>query len=470
MPDRSRTRRGHPASLVPFCGLLAAMVGLSPEAQAYSTYYANLHSHCILSDGIGTPDEAFTHARDVANIDVLALTDHTHLLTSTEFNTLLTKAQQYTQDGVFVALGCQEFGILNDFGHINIFDAAFRNPNPTEDLTGCYSFILSQGAFGSFNHPNPSYGSFFNNLTYYPQYADAMRAIEVVNGLANGDYQTQWIQALNNGWKLGPFANQDNHQGNWGDQENTDNGGDIYLTGILADGLTKNDILGALRARRFFAMEIDPPNDRMELEFSCSGQPMGSEITTGTGPTFTVTARAINGTTLFNRIEIWRDGVLFHTKVMIGNQITYNWQDFLSDGESHYYFAKVQQVDQDRAWSAPIWVTAEVAPTDAPEQAVRREEFTLLPSYPNPALPSVELRFLLPHRSGDEPYRLSLTVHDVNGRLVRDLGSRLLSGGQHTWTWDGNDDQGRSVASGVYLYRVHGEGLPERSARVVVLN
>lgn len=468
MPSRRTVGLSRPTLLL--AGLALAGVSTGP-ASAYSTYYANLHSHCILSDGIGTAAEAFTYARDVANIDVLALTDHTHLLSAAEFSSLLTQATASTTDGVFVALGAQEFGNLNDFNHINIYDAATRNPNPTENLTACYNFIVTSGAFGSFCHPNPNYGSNFDNLTFYPQYADAMRAIEVVNGLASNDYEPQFLQALANGWKVGPAANQDNHQGEWGDKENTNLGGRIYLTGILADQLTKADILEALRARRFFAMEVDPPSDRMEVTFEVDGHPMGSVATTGTGPVFTATARAINGTGLFNRVELFRDGVIIDTKVLIGNQISYQYQDNLSDGESHYYFAKFRQVDGDRAWSAPVWVTAELAPTSVETSPSRLGpgNVALLPSSPNPFHPKTDLRFVLPARSEPGPYRVRVAIHDASGREVCDLGERLLSAGEHRWTWDGRDDQRRPAPAGVYLYTVSGRGLTPSTSRVVLL-
>ena len=461
-------RSTSPVVLAPVVLAFGLALAASPAA-AYNLYYGNMHSHCALSDGIGTPDEAFTHARDVANIDVLVLTDHTHLLSASEYNTLLAKATQYSQNGVFLAIGAQEFGNLNDFNHMNIYDAPSRNPVGTDDLFGAYSFILSQGAFASFNHPNPIYGTNFNNLTFYPQYSEAMRAIEVVNGRASEDYEVQYLQALAAGWKVGPFGNQDNHEGMWGDQQNTGMGGDIYLTGIWADGLTRADIMAALRARRFYAMEVDPPSDRLEVMFAVDGNPMGSVVTTGGGPTFTVSAHAVNGSGLFNRIEIFRDGVLAHQKVIVGNTVNDTWQDFLADGESHYYFAKVQQVDQDRAWTAPVWVTAHIAPSDAPLLEPVVNDMRLLPSQPSPMAPNSELRFVLPPRVGTDPYHIRITIHDVNGRLVRDLGTRPLSGGEHQWQWDGNDDQGRSAPSGVYLYRVHGEDLPERSARLVLL-
>lgn len=448
--------------------LLLTCLG-STQSAAYNTYFGNLHSHCILSDGIGTADEAFTHARDVADIDVLVLTDHTHLLTASEFTFLLGRATAFTDDGVFVALGCQEFGNLNDFGHINIFDAAFRNPNPTENLTATYSFILAQNAFGAFNHPNPSYGSFFNNLQFYPEYEDAMKAIEIVNGKHSESYEAQFLQALANGWKVGPFGNQDNHQGNWGDQQNTNADGDIYLTGILANSLTRADILEALRARRFFAMEEDPIGDRLELTFQIDEHWMGEEITTGVNPHITATARAQNGTSIFNRFDLFRDGVIIHSQVSIGTQISYDHVDPIADGETHYYFIRASQVDSDRVWSAPIWVTAHLDPSSVAESAPAAPAARLLGGRPNPFSPRTELGFVLPARAANQPYEVRMTVHDLEGALVRDLGVRLCSPGEHFWPWDGRDESGAPLASGVYLYRLSGSGLGPVSARVLLL-
>lgn len=453
-----------PAGLIPACLILACLVPAGPVL-AYRTFYANLHSHCALSDGIGTPQEAYTYARDVAGIDVLALTDHTHLLTTAEFNTLLSVAEQYTQPGVFVALGAQEFGNLNDFGHMNIYAAPTRNPRATEDLLGAYAFIVSSGAFASFNHPNPDYGTNFNNLEFYPEHEEAMRAIEIRNGMAYDDYQAQYVQALSNGWKIGPFAGQDNHEGHWGDQGNPNMGNAIYLTGILADSLTRPEILSALRARRFFAMEIDPPSDRMELDFRVDGHPMGSVVTTDINPRFTATVRAANGVGLFNRIELYRDGAVYRTHVQIGTEISFEAFDVLADGEAHHYFVRARQVDGDFAWSSPVWVTAAATTVSVAggenDEALPR----FLSSVPNPAERETELRFVLPAGLS----RVHITIHDGAGRLVRDLGERTLPAGPHRWAWDGRDSGGDPVPSGVYLSRLTAGGREARTGRLVLL-
>ena len=64
--------------------------------------------------------------------------------------------------------------------------------------------------------------------------------------------------------------------------------------------------------------------------------------------------------------------------------------------------------------------------------------------------------------------RVRIEVYDVLGRRVRSLLNRDLPVGSHRLTWDGMDDNGPRVASGVYFYRIH---TPERSLvrRVVVV-
>ena len=58
-----------------------------------------------------------------------------------------------------------------------------------------------------------------------------------------------------------------------------------------------------------------------------------------------------------------------------------------------------------------------------------------------------------------QPVRLA--IYDGVGRLVRTLASGSLPAGRHERVWNGVDDAGRGVASGVYHYRLTGEGLDQ---------
>ena len=76
-----------------------------------------------------------------------------------------------------------------------------------------------------------------------------------------------------------------------------------------------------------------------------------------------------------------------------------------------------------------------------------------LTAAPNPFNPRTELAFALA-----SPVDAVLTIHDVRGRLVRRLLDRPLPAGRHAVRWDGRDDRGRAMASGVYLARLEAAG------------
>jgi len=77
------------------------------------------------------------------------------------------------------------------------------------------------------------------------------------------------------------------------------------------------------------------------------------------------------------------------------------------------------------------------------------KQLLLHATHPNPSNASTTIRFELPDAA-----QVLLTVHDVGGRLVRTLINTNLNRDYHSVEWDGRDNQGRNVASGVYIYRL----------------
>lgn len=71
-------------------------------------------------------------------------------------------------------------------------------------------------------------------------------------------------------------------------------------------------------------------------------------------------------------------------------------------------------------------------------------------NYPNPFNPSTVIEYNLPE-SGD----LQIEVYNINGQLIRELYSGYAeSGSVKKVIWDGRDDFGESVSSGIYFYRI----------------
>ena len=72
---------------------------------------------------------------------------------------------------------------------------------------------------------------------------------------------------------------------------------------------------------------------------------------------------------------------------------------------------------------------------------------------PNPFRGETKISFTVP----GEFAVIDLSIYDLAGRRVRSLLSGRVPGGAYTERWDGLNEQGRHVASGVYFYRLKGE-------------
>jgi hypothetical protein len=92
-------------------------------------------------------------------------------------------------------------------------------------------------------------------------------------------------------------------------------------------------------------------------------------------------------------------------------------------------------------------------PTGAPQIPSASSRISLRQNFPNPFGPSTNIEFLVGASS-----QVSLQVFDLGGRLVRTLIDDARAPGRHGVAWDGRDQRGRPVASGVYLYRLETTG------------
>lgn len=76
-------------------------------------------------------------------------------------------------------------------------------------------------------------------------------------------------------------------------------------------------------------------------------------------------------------------------------------------------------------------------------------QFSLEQNYPNPFNPETMIRFQLPEAS-----EVELVVFDLLGREIRTLLQTTYQAGFHVVRWDGRDDYGNPLPSGIYLYRI----------------
>lgn len=114
-----------------------------------------------------------------------------------------------------------------------------------------------------------------------------------------------------------------------------------------------------------------------------------------------------------------------------------------------------------------------------PKSAVSEQEtakpdlFSLSQNYPNPFNPNTTICCTIPSASTTlcgEGLNVRLDIYDLLGQRVRTLADGTLEPGRHAVTWDGKDESGRCVASGVYLCRLSADpGGFEHTRRMVLL-
>jgi hypothetical protein len=99
-------------------------------------------------------------------------------------------------------------------------------------------------------------------------------------------------------------------------------------------------------------------------------------------------------------------------------------------------------------------------PFDEPPPEERRRvgpavpvSFELGQNYPNPFNPATTIQYALP-----EPAKVELQIFNILGQFVRTLLDEEKGVGYHQVVWDGKDEAGRAVSTGIYLYQIKAGG------------
>jgi hypothetical protein len=261
-------------------------------ADAPRILWSDLHGHTNWSDGTGHPEDYLLYARDVAALDVVALTDHDRWGTPwfdespdrwRETNALAAK---YDAPGRFVALPGFEWTSW-DFGHRHVvyFDQSgeilssidAETATPTELWNALRGRAVITVAHHPAGGPVPVDWSFPPDPSIEP-----VTEIASVHGSSEApDSPTpiydpvpgRWVrEQLAKGYRLGFVGSSDSHDGHPGlAQIAAPSSG---LAGVIAEERTRESVLAALRARRSFATN----GPRILLRASLGGRRMGELV------------------------------------------------------------------------------------------------------------------------------------------------------------------------------------------------
>ena len=332
----------------------------SGSAGDWNFYFGQLHAHTGVSDGTGTVEEAFNHARRVENLDFFAVTDHSDSFDNAGQGAVEKDGTSISRDWAAGKAGARAVtdehfvGIFGyemtwpeekAIGHISTFATPgwqTRDQEGMKTLAG-YLEALSgvPDSISQFNHPGTVYGDFRSFSGYSPRY-DALVHLVEVGGEGGFSAYDAYTMALDAGWHLAPSNNQNNHNGNWGSESQS-------RTVILARELTEKAIYDALRSHRVYATE----DADLKIGYRLNGRILGSILGETTRLTAEILLEDGSGDPI-GRVEVITDGGKTAASMDITD--TQGQYALAVPAGGSYYYLRISRNGKTVAVTAPVWV------------------------------------------------------------------------------------------------------------------
>jgi hypothetical protein len=144
--------------------------------------------------------------------------------------------------------------------------------------------------------------------------------------------------------------------------------------------------------------------------------------------------------------------IYLYNKAGDSNNSDYDFQTGDHDGYAICYGRSSSSALPKNASSITIEtepVLLSVTGIDNEEISVLPKSFSLAQNYPNPFNPTTTISYSIP-----ESENVKLTIYNVNGQLIKTLVNEQKDAGSYNTLWNGKDESGNSVSSGVYFYRI----------------
>ena len=87
--------------------------------------------------------------------------------------------------------------------------------------------------------------------------------------------------------------------------------------------------------------------------------------------------------------------------------------------------------------------------SDDNSKIVVPSQYVLKQNYPNPFNPNTKIEFNIPMME-----QVNISIYNVEGRLVKTLVDQIMNSGNHIVNWDGRNDIGSKVSTGLYIYQL----------------
>ena len=360
------------------------------NGETYTLVWGDVHRHTDFSNCRTTDDgcivEHFRYAIDAGGLDYLATSDHTEVgktLDPYEWFQSQKLADIFQNPGFFLSLYAYEREQKWPYGHRNVvFDkrggpvvyikrknyeaSPWATKLPVEDGVrqgelppwqlwdllrehGHRAVTIEHTSAGTMGTDWSVYNRIdhkFENIvelfqgsreSYEGVGAPQPRVVTQTGKSQFGKFSAGVYQkALRLGHKLGAYASSDHRSVH------------VSYGGVYVKNFDRSGILDGMDQRLTVAA-----TDKIFMEFSCNGKPLGSILSTSKKPELTIT---VNGTADIQRVTVIRNEKNYQVFAPNSHIFTKVWTDPEPlNGENRYYL-RIEQVDGNMGWTSPVWV------------------------------------------------------------------------------------------------------------------
>ena len=328
-------------------------------------YWGDLHCQSMWhSDSIGTPDEGYEYGRDVALLDFMGITDSGGNLKEGWIDTQ-EAANRHYEPGRFVTFKGFEFGGTGS-GHRNVIYRDCEVEPIIEELRGASYETLFECLRGREVISIPHHTKSWTDWDVFDPELECL--VEVYSCWGSGVEHNDplWeksekpgsgvFNALARGYRFGFIGCGDSHSGMPGRSYPQDRQWCVMrksgFTGVYAPQLTREAIFDALKARRVYATT----GVRMVLEFSVNDVPMGGELDLVDPTAPRIIRIHAMGENDIAHLKIVKNNETLFLRECRGDDEYFEYHDTTEARDGDWYYVRVVQVDEETAWSSPVWV------------------------------------------------------------------------------------------------------------------
>jgi hypothetical protein len=127
------------------------------------------------------------------------------------------------------------------------------------------------------------------------------------------------------------------------------------------------------------------------------------------------------------------------------------------------YYYKLAAIDFSGNISRPSVELPVMVTSVREEEGAVPKVFALFQNYPNPFNPITQIKFYIPKRS-----RVELSVYNILGQKVKNLVNEEMEAGNYIATWNGKDEKGFDVSSGIYFYKLNSKDYSETKKMLLI--